>query len=526
MICFTLSAFFIAFVRKGANDMTHLLTLFFISIVLAVISGIVYLIPKVPTRYVHVHLVIVSIPVFIAFIGLVFMNEMIDIGFWHLDTLSWLLAFFILSIGLILQRFSVRYLDGDAQYRKYFALFTFLTTLASVAWLSNDLRLMTCLWGLTLFCLTLLIGLNAKWQITKQVARSTGIIFFVSWLALFIAMFMTYNLTGEWNQSLIFNDGNLAQFKSWQGIVIQLLLVLSVIIPAAQWPFHKWLIESVAAPTPVSAIMHAGIVNVGGVILTRFAPIFTNEWVITLLIIIATVSVLIGSGISLVHVDYKRQLVGSTIGQMGFMLIQCALGVYSAAIVHLILHGLFKATLFLRSGSAVRHFDMPSRMNESVSYIWVLLGRLLAIIIGIMFWLMAPTNSYQIISALILAWSLSVSWTQLVAFGEGKLGRIIGLVALIIVGVAYFAVHHLFHELLYQYSIYSNETPLLAVIIMVILLLIGSGLNLWIGRKQSSKFVTIIYLWLIHIGEAKTQNIETHPHYLKNHIFKGGYKHD
>ena len=73
--------------------------------------------------------------------------------------------------------------------------------------------------------------------------------------------------------------------------------------------------------------------------LTRFSPIFTSDVAAVILIIIACFSVLVGSGISLVHVDYKRQLVGSTMGQMGFMLIQCALGAYIAAIIHLILHG-------------------------------------------------------------------------------------------------------------------------------------------------------------------------------------------
>lgn len=97
--------------------------------------------------YINVHLVIVFIPVLIALIGLCMTSGNTYIGFWHLDKLSWLLALFILSIGLIIQRFSVRYLDGDAQYRKYFSLFTFLTVFASVAWLSNDLRLMAILWG-------------------------------------------------------------------------------------------------------------------------------------------------------------------------------------------------------------------------------------------------------------------------------------------------------------------------------------------------------------------------------------------
>lgn len=140
-------------------------------------------------------------------------------------------------------------------------------------------------------------------------------------------------------------------------LIVDLLLVIAVIIPAAQYPFQSWLIESVVAPTPVSAIMHAGIVNAGGIILTRFSPVFDNNIALTLLLIISSISVLIGSGISLVHVDYKRQLVGSTMSQMGFMLVQCALGVYSAAIIHLILHGVFKATLFYNQGQLLNNFQ-------------------------------------------------------------------------------------------------------------------------------------------------------------------------
>ena len=110
-------------------------------------------------------------------------------------------------------------------------------------------------------------------------------------------------------------------------LIVDLLLVLLLLF-AAQYPFQSWLIESVVAPTPVSAIMHAGIVN-AWYYFNAFSPVFDNNIALTLLLIISSISVLIGSGISLVHVDYKRQLVGSTMSQMGFMLVQCALGVYS-----------------------------------------------------------------------------------------------------------------------------------------------------------------------------------------------------
>ena len=119
-----------------------------------------------------------------------------------------------------------------------------------------------------------------------------------------IAVILLYIATGDWYIYSNMSDDNAINYG--MRLCINLLIVLAVIIPAAQFPFQGWLIESVAAPTPVSAIMHAGIVNAGGVILTRFSPVFNDEIAISLLLIIASISVLLGSGISLVHVDYKE----------------------------------------------------------------------------------------------------------------------------------------------------------------------------------------------------------------------------
>ena len=83
-----------------------------------------------------------------------------------------------------------------------------------------------------------------------------------------------------------------------------------------QYPFQSWLIESVVAPTPVSAIMHLWYCKSWWYYFNAFSPVFDNNIALTLLLIISSISVLIGSGISLVHVDYKRQLVGSTMSQI------------------------------------------------------------------------------------------------------------------------------------------------------------------------------------------------------------------
>ena len=199
-------------------------------------------------------------------------------------------------------------------------------------------------------------------------------------------------------------------------------------IPAGQWPFQRWLLDSAVAPTPVSAVMHAGIVNAGGIILTLFAPLFNqgNVAQITLLIL-ASISILMGTGIMFVQVDYKRQLVGSTIAQMGFMLVQCALGAYLAAIIHAVLHGLFKSTLFLRAGSAI-HRDQPiKRSNKPTSLLGICSGVVLGILVGIGYWLTSPEVAYQLISAIILGWSVAYAWIQLIISGYGRIGKIAGI---------------------------------------------------------------------------------------------------
>lgn len=496
-------------------SLSSLLTLFFIMLMASGISGLLFLHPRVPLSFVRIHIGILALPLLVSLLILADSGVSGNVGPWHLDSLACLMTFFVLAIGFIIQRFSVRYLMGDRSYRKYFTLFTFTTGAASMTWLSGDLRLMVLFWGATLVGLTLLIRLNSAWQVTSEAAKVSGRLFLLSWFSLFFAMMWLFHATGQWQLSLVVTNESLAGLGEWERTGIQLLIVLAVIIPAAQWPFQRWLVESIVAPTPVSAIMHAGLVNAGGIILTRFSPLFHGGIASIILLLLAGISVLIGTGISLVQVDYKRQLVGSTIGQMGFMLIQCALGAYIAAIIHLILHGLFKATLFLQAGSAVGRHEVSTRVKERSSYLWLVAGRTLALVIGVAFWLTAPGDGYHLISALILGWSLSVSWTQLVAFGEG---RIAGLTVLGVAALVYFIIHNLFYKWLHTTIFQSVQPPMSAVMIVVCLLLFGSALGTWVARHRSSVFFAVLYLWLVRLGEAKPKSVESHPDYLKQYI--------
>ncbi|MEZ3117466.1 proton-conducting transporter membrane subunit [Halobaculum sp. MBLA0147] len=142
--------------------------------------------------------------------------------------------------------------------------------------------------------------------------------------------------------------------------VVAATLLLAAAIQSALLPFHGWLLSSMTAPTPASALMHAGFVNAGGVLLVRFAPVVTAEaWVMLAVVVVGTVSALGGKFLKTVQTDVKGRLGCSTVGQMGFMILQAGLGFFGAAITHLVLHGFYKAYQFLASGSRVTH-EHPS----------------------------------------------------------------------------------------------------------------------------------------------------------------------
>lgn len=493
-------------------------------LVLSVLSGLVMLYPKVSLSYVQFHVGVTLLAPIVALAALVTNNETIFFGPWRFDSLAWLLALFVLTIGFIVQRFSVRYLLGDHSYRNYFALLTITTSADACVWLSNDLRLLLVCWGITLLGLTLLIRLNKGWGVARNAAKQSGRHFALGWLFLMAAVIWVTQSTGHWQLSSVLTESSLAQLGSWEKTCINLLLILAVVIPAAQWPFQRWLLDSVVAPTPVSAVMHAGLVNAGGIILTRFSPLFNGDIAQIILRLLASVSVMIGTGIMLVQVDYKRQLVGSTIAQMGFMLIQCALGAYLAAIIHAVLHGLFKSTLFLQSGSVLQHsVEKASKKNKSTSFLWSVTGGILGLLVGIGLWMSSTLEGYQLISAFILGWSVSIAWTQLVVLGTGRIGRIAGFALFAGAAILYNFVHDAFYQVLQEIIPKGVQTPGIAGTFILIIVLGGSALVVWLTRHRSSSIYVRLYLWLVRLGEPQNHLVESHPKYLTNQFVRGGH---
>ncbi|GEO27320.1 putative NADH-quinone oxidoreductase subunit 5 [Alicyclobacillus acidoterrestris] len=497
-----------------------LITAFFLSLMILMFSAAVILHPRVSLGFVRIHVGISVLPPLMALLNLVTASTSRVFGPWHLDPFAWLTALFVLTIGSVVQRYSIRQLLGDKNYRGYFTLFTLTTCSASLAWLSNDLRLLLVCWGATLLGLTMLLGLNRAWRIARTAAVRTGRLFVLSWLVLAIAMTWLALVTGHWQLSLALAKGNIAQLGSWEKVGITLLLVIAVAILAAQYPFQRWLLDSVVAPTPVSAVMHAGVVNAGGIILARFAPVFSGDLAQILLIVLASISILLGTGTILVQVDYKRQLVGSTIAQMGFMLIQCALGAYLAAIVHAVLHGLFKSALFLQAGSAVHHKEPADATRTSKpSPLWRIAGPVLGLLVGIAFWRMVEGRGFDMMSALLLGWSVAFAWAHLVTLGKGRIGRTVGIVLLAGSFIVFGLILAIFYVLLHGTVPQAIQPHPFAVCLVLFVLLTSSVIGAWLSRHPSSTFFSVVYLWLVRLGEPHCDSVESHPKYLATRLY-------
>lgn len=145
-----------------------------------------------------------------------------------------------------------------------------------------------------------------------------------------------------------------SQISPW----VSVLLVTVAAIKCAQLPVHGWLLQVVEAPTPVSALLHAGIINLGGYLLLQTAPLLAAaESARVLLALVAGVSMLVATTVTMTRISIKVRLAWSTVAQMALMLVEISLGLYSLALLHLFAHSCYKAYAFLASGSVVEQMQ-------------------------------------------------------------------------------------------------------------------------------------------------------------------------
>lgn len=271
----------------------------------------------------------------------------------RLDTLSATMTLLVAFVGWVVVRYSGRYLDGEAREGAFHGLM--VAVLASVLVLVQAGSLAV----LVLAFLSVGIGLRKLllFYPERAEARRAASKFSLVWGAGDLAVLGAALLL--W---LSFGTADIVALgeavEEGLPVMAQLatgLLVLAALLKTAAFPLHGWLTEVMEAPTPVSALLHAGIINAGGFLLVRFADLMqASPGAMAALVMLGGFTALFGAAVMLTQSAVKTALAWSTVAQMGFMLLQCGLGLWALAVLHIVAHSMYKAHAFLSSGGAVR----------------------------------------------------------------------------------------------------------------------------------------------------------------------------
>jgi NADH:ubiquinone oxidoreductase subunit 5 (subunit L)/multisubunit Na+/H+ antiporter MnhA subunit len=398
-----------------------------------------------------------------------------------------MLLLLVLGVSAVVQAFAGRYLSGDVQETRFFNganLLTFSTVLmvTSVTFIG-----LAVAWTVAGTSVILLLAMYSGFPAAREGVRRTTRIFIAGDIALWAAVVVA---TVQWGSLDLRTLGQSGPDLSGGGFVLVLvacLLVVAAMARSAQLPLQSWLPATLAVPAPVSALLHAGVVNAGGILLIRMSPVFGASSEAThLAFFIGAATTVYGTALMLSKADVKGALAHSTMGQMGFMIMTCGLGAYAAAVFHLFAHGMYKATLFLGSGAAVhshvRHSKAPPsapRSRASVAFAVVVAAIVPAVALTVFAELLYPERSSGSTALLLFAWATGA----LVIFGwmgrhRSVSGAVAGAALVSLAGGAYVLLLNAVTEFLSPALVGAGEdvaSPWWVVAFFAALLVVGAA---------------------------------------------------
>jgi multicomponent Na+:H+ antiporter subunit A len=279
----------------------------------------------------------------------------------HVDALSILFAFMGTCLGSFVLFYSIGYMAHDrSATRFYCTMQIFIGGFIGLVYSSNLFFLYLC-WELVGLCSFSLVGF---WYTNREAVRGARKVLLMTHIAgygLLAAILTIFFRTG----SFLWTDPAVA--KSFTGGIF-LLMLISLVAKSVQFPLHTWIPEAMAAPTPVSSLLHAACYVTAGVYLAarmHSFGVWPASWCATLMWV-GTVTMVVGVMYAMVQTDLKRMLAFSTVSQIGYMMMGIGIGTplgITAGLFHCLNHGFFKGGLFLNAGS-VQHATGTRNMNE------------------------------------------------------------------------------------------------------------------------------------------------------------------
>jgi NAD(P)H-quinone oxidoreductase subunit 5 len=270
----------------------------------------------------------------------------------RVDGVAVTMAILVSFLGLSVIRFSRRYLFGDPRQSQFYSWMSLTLGAVLTLVLSGNLLLIWVSWvAMSLSLHRLLLHFPQRTGAVFS-ARKKFVVSRLGDLCLLAAVVWVHRRYGTWDLDKLFQAASAGQTEGLP--LICGLLAACAALKSAQFPFHSWLPDTMETPTPVSAFMHAGIINAGGFLVIRLSPLFVQApgslWALA---IIGSLTAGFGAVVMLAQPTVKRALAYSTIAQMGFMMLECGLGAFGLALIHIVAHSLYKAHAFLHAGSSI-----------------------------------------------------------------------------------------------------------------------------------------------------------------------------
>lgn len=274
-------------------------------------------------------------------------------GLWF-DSLTAVMFLLVSFVGAVVVHYSRNYMAGDPDHGRFTKWLCFTLASVLVIIISGNLVQFALAWIATSIGLGRLLVFYCNRPAAILAERKKFIASRIGDLCIAAAMVILYQTFGGLDYATLFAGAKALTATPGAIHAAAGLFVVAALLKSAQFPLHGWLIEVMETPTPVSALLHAGIINAGGFLLLRFSGIVSlSTPALDVLVVVGGFTALFGSVVMLTQSSVKVSLAWSTIAQMGFMMLQCGLGAWSAALLHIVAHSLYKAHAFLSSGSVV-----------------------------------------------------------------------------------------------------------------------------------------------------------------------------
>ena len=273
----------------------------------------------------------------------------------RIDAVGATVLLLVSFVGWCIVRYSQTYLAAERGEGRYVSWLLATLTTVLVVVTSNHLLLTAAAWMASSFALHRLLTFFSERPAAQVAAHKKFVVGRAADGCMFAAAGLLYAAFGTLHIDQLLQAATQAPGLPLMAQIATVLVVIAALLKTAQLPFHGWLIQVMEAPTPVSALLHAGVVNLGGFVLIRLAPLVAElPLAMGLLVVVGATTAVISALVMTTRISIKVMLAWSTTAQMGFMVMQCGLGLWEMALLHLVAHSLYKAHCFLAAGGTVR----------------------------------------------------------------------------------------------------------------------------------------------------------------------------